>query len=87
MPPQNNSVYRTAPGHKAPTISPGTRPGNLTRGIQARNTFHGPERRKPMPTIPTYGGGGGGVSQHPDSSMAGQRPSFFNRITSKFSRR
>ncbi|XP_012943414.1 MAP/microtubule affinity-regulating kinase 3 isoform X4 [Aplysia californica] len=75
----------TAPG-KGPAISPGTKP-NLTRGTQARNTFHGRDARKQM--VGTTYNGPGGVSQHPadTSTMAGQRPSFFNRITSKFSRR
>ncbi|XP_059163745.1 MAP/microtubule affinity-regulating kinase 3-like isoform X17 [Physella acuta] len=74
----------TAPG-KTPAISPGVKP-NLTRGTQARNTFHGRDARKQV--VNPYNGPGG-VTQHPadSSNMAGQRPSFFNRITSKFSRR
>jgi len=75
----------TAPG-KAPTISPGTKP-ELKRGIVARNTFHGQrDARKQM--VSNFGNGPGGMNQHPSdtSAMAGQRPSFFNRITSKFSR-
>ncbi|RUS70223.1 hypothetical protein EGW08_022016 [Elysia chlorotica] len=75
----------TAPG-KAPAISPGMKP-NLTRGTQARNTFHGRDARKQL--VNPYNGPSGGGMQHPadSSNMAGQRPSFFNRITSKFSRR
>ncbi|XP_055880742.1 MAP/microtubule affinity-regulating kinase 3-like isoform X14 [Biomphalaria glabrata] len=73
----------TAPG-KAPAVSPGVKQ-NLTRGTQARNTFHGRDTRKQV--VNPYNGPGG-ISQHPadSSNMAGQRPSFFNRITSKFSR-
>jgi len=82
MAPDSDHRPVTAPG-KAPTISPGTKP-NLTRGTQARNTFHGRDARKQM-AITTYNGPGG-MSQHP-SDISGQRPSFFNRITSKFSRR
>ena len=77
--------FSTAPG-KGPAISPGMKP-NLTRGTQARNTFHGRDARKQL--VNPYNGPGGGGMQHPvdSSNMAGQRPSFFNRITSKFSRR
>ncbi|CAG5127790.1 unnamed protein product, partial [Candidula unifasciata] len=74
----------TVPG-KSPTISPAAAKPNLTRGTQARNTFHGRDARKQL-TQPYNGPGG--VSQLPadSSNIAGQRPSFFNRITSKFSR-
>ncbi|CAL1536917.1 unnamed protein product [Lymnaea stagnalis] len=74
----------TAPG-KTPAISPGVKQ-NLTRGTQARNTFHGRDARKQV--VNPYNGPGG-MSQHPTDStnIPGQRPSFFNRITSKFSRR
>ncbi|BFZ07602.1 hypothetical protein BsWGS_10646 [Bradybaena similaris] len=75
----------TAPG-KSPSISPAAAKPNLARGTQARNTFHGRDARKQL--AQPYNGPGG-VSQVPtdSSNIAGQRPSFFNRITSKFSRR
>ncbi|BFZ07610.1 hypothetical protein BsWGS_10644 [Bradybaena similaris] len=74
----------TAPG-KSPSISPAAAKPNLARGTQARNTFHGRDARKQL--AQPYNGPGG-VSQVPtdSSNIAGQRPSFFNRITSKFSR-
>ncbi|BFZ12241.1 hypothetical protein BsWGS_15277 [Bradybaena similaris] len=67
-----------------PILSPGARP-NLNRGTQARNTFHGRDARKQL-TQP-YNGPAGMPELSGDPNISGQRPSFFNRITSKFSRR
>ncbi|BFZ12240.1 hypothetical protein BsWGS_15283 [Bradybaena similaris] len=66
-----------------PILSPGARP-NLNRGTQARNTFHGRDARKQL-TQP-YNGPAGMPELSGDPNISGQRPSFFNRITSKFSR-
>ncbi|ESO90137.1 hypothetical protein LOTGIDRAFT_218210 [Lottia gigantea] len=74
-----------------PTTAPGksvavpARP-NLSRGTRERNTFHGKERQQRINS--PYNGPGGVPGHTQDSSAIGRdgRPSFFNRITSKFSR-
>ncbi|CAG5123700.1 unnamed protein product, partial [Candidula unifasciata] len=87
VPPANSEADPrpiTAPGKSLnPAISPGARP-NLSRGTQARNTFHGRDARKQL-TQP-YNGPAGMPENPGDPNIPGQRPSFFNRITSKFSR-
>lgn len=85
----NVIVYRTAPS-KPLAVSPGSKGQNqnLTRGTVARNTFHGKDARKQVQN--PYNGPSAVPSHTVDTSAmgpGGQRPSFFNRITQKFSRR
>ena len=81
-------VDSTAPGKTLSTVSPSSKGPNLQRGTQARNTFHGKDARRVQP--PTFNGPGAAPSHTVDTSAMGPgggRPSFFNRITQKFSRR
>lgn len=79
--------YRTAPSKPTVPVSPATK-SSLYRGTASRNTFHGGpirDRRQPK----QYNGPDGIPSQSQDTSAMGQagRLSFFNKLTSKFSRR
>ncbi|KAK7103414.1 hypothetical protein V1264_018313 [Littorina saxatilis] len=84
-----DAEYRptTAPG-KSLAVSPSSKGANLQRGTVARNTFHGKDTRRQVQS--PYNGPGGAPSHTVDTSAMGPgggRPSFFNRITQKFSRR
>ncbi|KAK6181214.1 hypothetical protein SNE40_009117 [Patella caerulea] len=72
---------RTAPGKTV--VAPKQ---NLSRGTRERNTFHGKERQQRINS--PYNGPGAVPTHSQDTSAMGPggRPSFFNRITSKFSR-
>jgi hypothetical protein len=79
---------RTAPSKTLTAVSPSSKGPNLQRGTQARNTFHGKDARRQVQT--PYNGPGAAPSHTVDTSAMGPgagRPSFFNRITQKFSRR
>ncbi|XP_071079511.1 MAP/microtubule affinity-regulating kinase 3-like isoform X12 [Haliotis cracherodii] len=79
------STSRTAPG-KSLAMSGGNKP-NLQRGTNARNTFHGKDRRQ---YVNPYNGPGAMPTHSQDTSAMGPssaRGSFFNRIKSQFSRR
>ncbi|KAK7103412.1 hypothetical protein V1264_018313 [Littorina saxatilis] len=83
-----DAEYRptTAPG-KSLAVSPSSKGANLQRGTVARNTFHGKDTRRQVQS--PYNGPGGAPSHTVDTSAMGPgggRPSFFNRITQKFSR-
>ncbi|XP_067682249.1 MAP/microtubule affinity-regulating kinase 3-like isoform X37 [Haliotis asinina] len=76
---------RTAPG-KSLAMSGGNKP-NLQRGTNARNTFHGKDRRQ---YVNPYNGPGAMPTHSQDTTAMGPssaRGSFFNRIKSQFSRR
>ncbi|XP_076464475.1 MAP/microtubule affinity-regulating kinase 3-like isoform X8 [Babylonia areolata] len=79
----------TAPGKSFAVSPPASSKGpNLQRGSVARNTFHGKDARRQVQS--PYNGPGGAPSHTVDTSAmgpGGARPSFFNRITQKFSRR
>ncbi|KAK6181211.1 hypothetical protein SNE40_009117 [Patella caerulea] len=79
----DDSSYRptTAPGKTV--VAPKQ---NLSRGTRERNTFHGKERQQRINS--PYNGPGAVPTHSQDTSAMGPggRPSFFNRITSKFSR-
>ncbi|XP_067682250.1 serine/threonine-protein kinase MARK2-like isoform X38 [Haliotis asinina] len=75
----------TAPG-KSLAMSGGNKP-NLQRGTNARNTFHGKDRRQ---YVNPYNGPGAMPTHSQDTTAMGPssaRGSFFNRIKSQFSRR
>ena len=79
--------FRTASG-KSLAVSPSSKGPNLQRGTVARNTFHGKDARRQVQS--PYNGPGGAPSHTVDTSAmgpGGARPSFFGRITQKFSRR
>ncbi|XP_067682251.1 MAP/microtubule affinity-regulating kinase 3-like isoform X39 [Haliotis asinina] len=79
------STSRTAPG-KSLAMSGGNKP-NLQRGTNARNTFHGKDRRQ---YVNPYNGPGAMPTHSQDTTAMGPssaRGSFFNRIKSQFSRR
>ena len=81
-----NVVNRTAPG-KSLAVSPSSK-ANLQRGTVARNTFHGKDARRQVQS--PYNGPGAAPSHTVDTTAMVPgvgRPSFFNRITQKFSRR
>ncbi|KAL8572558.1 hypothetical protein ACOMHN_040462 [Nucella lapillus] len=79
----------TAPGKPLAVSPPGSKGPNLQRGTGARSTFHGTKDARRQVQSP-YNGPGGAPSHTMDPStvgLGGGRPSFFNRITSKFNRR
>ncbi|XP_076441848.1 MAP/microtubule affinity-regulating kinase 3-like isoform X4 [Babylonia areolata] len=78
----------TAPGKSLAVSPPSSKGQNLQRGTVARNTFHGTKEARRQVQSP-YNGPGGAPSHTMDTSTVGSgggRPSFFNRITQKFSR-
>ncbi|XP_025105289.1 serine/threonine-protein kinase MARK2-like isoform X4 [Pomacea canaliculata] len=85
----DSTEYRptTAPS-KSLAVSPSAKGPNLQRGTVARNTFHGKDARRQVQN--PYNGPNTVPSQTVDTSSVGSgntRPSFFNRIQQKFSRR
>ncbi|KAJ8309427.1 hypothetical protein KUTeg_014301 [Tegillarca granosa] len=79
-------IKRTAPSKPTVPVSPASK-SSLYRGTASRNTFHGGpirDRRQPK----QYNGPDAIPSQSQDTSAMGQagRLSFFNKLTSKFSR-
>ena len=82
-------IYRTAPSSAKTSIPVSPLSGNsrFPRGTQSRSTFHGgPIRDRRTPNA--YNGPGAVPTQTQDTSAMGpHRMSFFNKLTSKFSRR
>lgn len=86
----NDSFNRTAPSSAKTSIpvSPNTGNSRFPRGTASRSTFHGGPIRERRHGSTTYNGPGGVPSHTQDTSAMGQgRMSFFNKLTSKFSRR
>ena len=82
-------TFRTAPGKSLAVSPPSSKGPNLQRGTAIRNTFHGTKEARRQVQSP-YNGPSGAPSHTVDTSAMGPgggRPSFFNRITQKFSRR
>ena len=84
------------PNRTAPTttktsipVSPVTSNQRFPRGTASRSTFHGGPIRERRHASTTYNGPGAVPSHTQDTSAMGQqgRMSFFNKLTSKFSRR
>ncbi|XP_064602011.1 MAP/microtubule affinity-regulating kinase 3-like isoform X4 [Liolophura sinensis] len=81
---------RTAPGKTAVPVSPATANPRFPRGTASRSTFHTTRDRR-QPASPDNGPGGLPSHCQDTSAMGAGRPgtgiSFFNKLTSKFSRR
>ena len=82
--------FRTAPTHRPiiPPVSPSGGGNKFPRGQPSRNTFHGgPVQRRINPGQAYNGPGGMSLTSQDTSAMGGNRMSFINKLTSKFSRR
>ncbi|XP_064602009.1 serine/threonine-protein kinase MARK1-like isoform X2 [Liolophura sinensis] len=88
----SDSMHRptTAPGKTAVPVSPATANPRFPRGTASRSTFHTTRDRR-QPASPDNGPGGLPSHCQDTSAMGAGRPgtgiSFFNKLTSKFSRR